>query len=148
MFVNKTGCNTNMKKDGLVGGEIFVLLQDPSPDFRQTGLASNIHYTVLCFLNVLGVLILCAVILKSKKNPTDIPISWKLGIDITKDIKTGRADCEIMQNNFGDAMLGGPRCTYKGKEFPCFVGCSESVGITSEMLAAMLEQIDLQNVFN
>jgi hypothetical protein len=36
----------------------------------------------------------------------------------------------------------------QGLEFPCFVGCSESAGIISEMLATTLEQIDSQYVFD
>jgi hypothetical protein len=54
------------------------------------------------------------VILKSNKNPSDIPINWKLGIDIMKEIKTGRKNCEILENNYGkgNVMDGGPQCTY------------------------------------
>jgi hypothetical protein len=64
IFVDETGCNTNMKRDRLVGGEMFILPQDPSAEFGLTGLASDIHFTVLCFLNALSISILCAVILK------------------------------------------------------------------------------------
>jgi hypothetical protein len=45
-------------------------------------------------------------------------------------------------------MRGGPICTYKGKEIPCFVGCSPNSSITSQMLADMLAVIDSSGVFN
>jgi len=44
---------------------------------------------------------------------TEIPVSWKLGIDIT---------CE----NAGDTakvIHGGPTCTFQGKQIPCISCC-------------------------
>jgi hypothetical protein len=45
-------------------------------------------------------------------------------------------------------MIGGPVCTYKNKEIPCFVGCSPIASITLQMLADMLEQINSFGVFD
>jgi hypothetical protein len=91
-----------------------------------------------------------AVILKSDRNIAEIPISLKLGIDIRKDIETGNNNYETFENNYGKGktMGGGPTCRYLGKEIPCFVGFSPKAYITSEMLAAMLEIIENQNVFD
>jgi hypothetical protein len=45
-------------------------------------------------------------------------------------------------------MLGGPTCTYKDKEIPCYVGCSPNASITSQMLADMLSVLDQSEVFD
>jgi hypothetical protein len=50
LFVDKTGCNTNMKEDGFAGGQLFVLLPvNMGSQAGCKGAASNIHFTVLCF---------------------------------------------------------------------------------------------------
>jgi hypothetical protein len=54
-----------------------------------------------------------------------------------------------MKNNMeSGALPGGPKCSYHGKEIPCFVGCSPNASITSEMLAAMLQMMDELEVFD
>jgi hypothetical protein len=88
LFVDETGCNTNMKQDGHVGGKLFVL---PVEDYDcgVSGVVTDMHFSVLCFTSGTGQPVLCAVILKSNTHISDIPISWKMGIDIQKDIKGG-----------------------------------------------------------
>jgi len=54
-----------------------------------------------------------AIIFKSEQDISEIPVSWKLGIDIT---------CE----NAGDTakvIHGGPTCTFQGKQIPCISCC-------------------------
>jgi hypothetical protein len=43
-------------------------------------------------------------------------LEWRTGIDLTKDIHTGRTNAEIYMRNSkkGQAMAGGPVCTYNG----------------------------------
>ena len=62
---------------------------------------------------------------------SEVPISWKLGIDIMSDLQ-GRNDFDLFVNNYGpeSMMEGGPRCTYNGIEIPCFVCTSPKASIT------------------
>jgi hypothetical protein len=149
LFVDETGCNTNQKDDGNAGGELFVLPVD-GEEFGVCGVTTDMHFTVLCFTSGLGDPVMCAVILKSNKEPSELPIAWKLGIDIRKDIASGETTYELIKANYGEenAMAGGPKCTYQGKEIPCFVGCSPKASITSEMLAAMVSIIDQNGVYD
>jgi Tc5 transposase DNA-binding domain len=71
LFVDETGCNTNMKQDGHVGGEMFLL---PCED-KETGISgavTDMHFSVLCFTSGTGEPVLCAVILKSNKDIEDM----------------------------------------------------------------------------
>jgi hypothetical protein len=149
VFVDETGCNTNQKDDGHIGGEQFVLSRK-GDDLGVVGATTDMHFTVLCFTSGIGDPILCAVILKSSKDIKDIPISWKLGIDIRKDIQTGRTNYETFEMNYGEdkSFVGGPKCLYNGNVLPCFVGCSPNASITSEILAGMIELIDKKEVFD
>jgi hypothetical protein len=114
VFVDETGCNTNQQTDGQIGGQNFVLPVD-----YKAGLLSattDIHFTVLCFNLGTGQPIMCAVILKSDQEVCKIPLSWKYGIDITKDlrIEESETDAELFHNNSGcgKAMQGGPTCFF------------------------------------
>jgi hypothetical protein len=94
--------------------------------------------------------VMCAVILKSNKDISEIPLSWKMGIDIRKEVNTGQTQYELFEGNMTDkgAMAGGPKCTYNGKTIPCFFGASSKASITSEMLAKMLETIDTFGIYD
>jgi hypothetical protein len=100
-FVDETGCNTNQKDDGYVGGELFVL---PAKylEFGIVGSAVDIHFSVLSFNNALGVPLMFTDILQSDRHISEIPTSWKLGIDIRKDIETGRNNYETFEANYSD----------------------------------------------
>ena len=67
---------------------------------------------------------MCAVIFRSDKNISEIPINWKAGLDTTKDLKSGETNIEIIQvNSFpGEAMQGGPKCgKINVKTVPCLI---------------------------
>jgi hypothetical protein len=148
LFVDETGCNTNMKQDGHVGGEMFLL---PCEDAESgiSGAVTDMHFSVLCFTSGTGEPVLCAVILKSNKDIVDIPINWRLGIDLTKNVEEERMEADLFESNQGESKLmpGGPKCTYMGKDIPCFVGSSPNACITPEMLAGMLKTIDDRKIF-
>jgi hypothetical protein len=76
-------------------------------------------------------------------------LSWRYGIDITRNLNEGENDIQLFLNNSGpnEAMAGGPECTFKGKKIPCFTMCSQKASITSQMLADMLKAIDNHHVF-
>jgi hypothetical protein len=122
LFVDETGCNTNMKDDGFAGGQLFVLLVKMGAQLVRKGATTNIHFTVLCFQSATGEPVLCKIILKSAKLISDIPLSWKMGIDIQKDIHTGDTRFQTFEANYGEgrACTGGPKCQYNSKETPLF----------------------------
>jgi hypothetical protein len=114
----------------------------------RTGVVSDIHFTVLAFTSGTGHAIMCAIIMKSDKDVADLPISWKLGIDITKEVGTRDTLLEVYYNIRETGMsIGGPKCTYLGKSIPCFVCSSPNARITSELLAKMLSTIDEAKTF-
>jgi hypothetical protein len=74
VYVDETGCNTNMKEDGHIGGRRYVMAADQIEGAR-TGVKNYLHFTVLAFTSGTGEAIMCAVILKSEKSVAAIPIS-------------------------------------------------------------------------
>lgn len=149
IYVDETGCNTNMTAQGQIGGTNYIFASDNSGS-APVGLVTDLHFTVLCFSSGTGVPVLCAIILKSDRSIKDIPLSWKYGVDEQIDLIPGDTKFEILNNNVGEgkAMAGGPKCFYKGKTLPCFIGASPNSSITSELLAKMLEMIDSKNLFD
>lgn len=148
LFVDETGCNTNQKDDGYNGGEMFVVSVDQQETGRN-GSVTDIHFTVLPFISGTGEAVLCAIVLKSEKDIKDIPIKWKYGIDITKDVIENECDIKMLELNSGEgkAMSGGPVCRFNGKNLPCFVCTTPKSSITTELLIKMLEYMDNTNIF-
>jgi hypothetical protein len=147
VYVDETGCNTNCKTDGLVGGQCHIVGTGQKEGAR-TSASTDIHFTTLAFTSGTGEPIMCAVILKSEKAIEDIPVNWRLGLDATKDIEFGDNDLETyMMNRPKGVSIGGPVCNFNGIEIPTFVCATPNASITSELLAKMLEQIDNFNVF-
>jgi hypothetical protein len=147
VYVDETGCNTNMKVDGHVGGTRYIMSAHQSEGGR-TGVTSDIHFTLLAFTLGNGQAIMCAIVMKSEKDVNDLPLSWKLGIDITKNVETGETLLESFDKNMQTkASIGGPKCTYNGITIPCFVCATPNASITSEYLVEMLRTIDNAGVF-
>jgi hypothetical protein len=149
-FVDETGYNTNQKDNGYAGGRMFVLPCDLGQQGGHNGAITDLHFTVLCFTSALRDPVLCSIILKSNKEISDIPLNWKTGIDICKNVVTGEKRINTLEENYseGKACTGGPVCKYNDKEIPCFVGCSPKVLITLEILAEMLKLINELKVYN
>jgi hypothetical protein len=67
---------------------------------------------------------MCAVIIfKSDRDISEILISWKLGIDITKPMN-GDTTSELIKDildNDDRPMSGGPKYKYNGKVVRCFL---------------------------
>ena len=75
---------------------------------------------------------MCAKILKQNKETKDLPLSSTMGIDMTKNIKTGKTDYETYQLNAENyACIGGPKCRYDCKNNHYFVCSSPNAIITS-----------------
>ncbi len=95
------------------------------------GATKDLHFTVLPFISGTGEPVLCAIIFKSEQNISEIPVNWKMGIDIMVE---DADDIKVVAK-------GGPTCTYHGKEIPCFYGTSPKASITSQLLADMLKYL-------
>jgi hypothetical protein len=110
---------------------------------------NDIHFSVLCFNNSNGDVIMCARILKSKKDISQVPANIKLGIDRTIKISNGQSKYNTVEVNLRkDVMIGGPTYTYLGKTNPCFIGYSANASFTSQVLAEMLAVFDSCNLFD
>ena len=76
LFVDETGKNTNMKVDGSAGSRRLVV---PANLARSRGSilgsTTDIHFTVLCFTCATGEPVMCAVILKSDKKISELPLT-------------------------------------------------------------------------
>jgi hypothetical protein len=83
LFVDETGCNTNQLNDGRVGGELFIVPKIDNEAGAPTGSTTDLHFTVLGFISGTGEAVMCATIFKSEQPVSEIPISWKLGLDLT-----------------------------------------------------------------
>lgn len=149
IFVDETGCNTNQKNDGYVGGQRFVVPADGT-GAGLVGSTTDISFTVLAFTNAFGQPLLCAVIFPSKKDLNNIPLPWSLGIDRRKRIIGNPSNYEDLQRNIdeGQNMIGGPNCYVNGVTIPCYYGTSPKASITGEMLKKMLMHIDAHEVID
>ncbi len=131
LFVDGTGCNTNQLNDGKVGGEFIMPKADPESG-TPVGDTTDLHFTVLPFVSGTGDAVMCAIVFKSEQQVSEIPLSQKLGSDITV---TDLEDKKLV-------MSGGPTCSYNGKIIPPFFGTSAKISITSQLLVDMLKFID------
>lgn len=140
IFLDETGCNTNQMNDGKVGGEVFILPKNSGDAAAPIGATTDIHFTVLPFISGTGVPVLCAIIFKSELSISEIPLSWKLGIDIAVSNEEA--------NNMEKVARSGPTCFFRGKEIPCFYGTSPKASITSQLLADMLKYLDQLGLYD
>ena len=85
LFVDETGCNTNQLNDGKVGGELFIMPKNAGDTAAPAGATTDLHFTVLPFMSGTGEPVLCAIIFRSEQHISEIPVSWKTGIDLTVD---------------------------------------------------------------
>ena len=159
LFADECGANTNVKDSGHVGGQLFVLPVEDK-EYGKLGSTTDINFTVIVFQAATGDPVLCAIILKSEKPREAIPLAWTLGIDWSKIQVTGSSgdilrfaassdisSFESIYDSNRAALRGGPKCSFRGKEIPSFIGCSPNASITSELLRDMLAHIDNLGVY-
>ena len=104
IFVDETGKNTNMKNDGKAGGRKLVIPADAvGNNCGYIGSTTDIHFTVLCFTCATGEPVMCAVIFKSEKNISELPVTWKYRINIRKDVLTGKHESKNFFDNYGES---------------------------------------------
>jgi hypothetical protein len=149
LFADETGCNTNQKKDGHLGGTKYVVERNTVP--KEISSTCDKHFTVLGVTAASGEPVPCVVIFASEQNV--IPENWVTGIDIQKSPLMEEFDATkvaLDSENFGENKYfpGGPCCNFLGKKIPCLPLCSPSGGITADLLISILKYIDHLNVFN
>jgi hypothetical protein len=84
-MVDETGCNTNLLNDGKVGNELFLLPKKDNEAGTPIGMTTNLHFTILGFISGTIEAVMCAIIFKSDQDISEIPVSWKLGLDIMSE---------------------------------------------------------------
>ena len=83
IFVDECGSNTSMANNGNVAGELFITHNNGS----CSGILScmtDIHFTVMVFTAATRDPVLCAIVHKSNKNVTDLPLYLRYEIEVTK----------------------------------------------------------------
>jgi len=88
--------------------------------------------------------VMCAVIFQG----TEFNPAWQLGLDPMALWEGHEVDVEGNAGGDGKRYPKGPECEVNGKKIPCFCCCSESGGITGELLTKMLKYIDDLEVFD
>lgn len=107
VMVDECGCNTNQTSDGNVGGQQFILPVNMTNGAGLQGSVVDMHFTVVPFTSGTGEAIMCAVILKSERDISEIPLTWISGIDVLHpNFDEGDPGLECDMYGEGKAMQG------------------------------------------
>jgi hypothetical protein len=124
--------------DGKIVGEQFIMPKADPESGMPIGATTDLHFTVLPFVPSTGDAVMCAIIFKSEKKVSEIPLNWKLGVGITV---TDLEDKKLV-------MSGGPTCSFHRKNIPTFFGTFPKASFTSQPLADMLKFIDQCSIYD
>lgn len=134
IFFDEVGSNTNMKDDGHVGGEIFICEKGSNATILAA--TKDAHFTVIGITSGSGLPVMVAIIYKAK----EVGPMWKHGFNVYASETDGVGE--------GKMFPGGPTVTFKGKEVPVYVNCSDSGSVISAILADMFKTMDDTGLFN
>ena len=99
LFVDETGANTNMKKDGQIGSRKYVVGRGQLETSRM-GAVQDLHFTTLVFQCATGAPVMVGVVLKSQReSANDLPLTTTAGFDITVPLRHGETDGETLELN-------------------------------------------------
>lgn len=129
--LDETGGNSGGRNDKNNAGEKLVCPTGITP--RQEVGIKDEHFTVLPITNLLGELVMVAIIFKGEK----LLESWCLGLDVFADEVGFRR---------GKRYPGGPTCIVNGKEIPCVFAATPNASITTEVLADIFKEIDVRGI--
>ena len=145
IFADESGVTTNQKKDGHIGGQKSICERGTVP---QITCCTNDHkFTILPFTSASGEGVCCVVIFKCSSS--ELPRDWKTGIDVTVDPvrdEHGKIDLKLNLGK-GKYYPEGPQCNFNGKVVDCLTFCSESGGITGDILVQILQYFDELDLF-
>jgi hypothetical protein len=118
------------------------LLKAKGQTTEVTATASDAHFTVLGFTAGTGEPVICAIIFAASEMTQEL----QLGVDIWAPMVEGDGS---IRGNYGPGKQypGAPTCNFCGIFVPRLICCSLKGGITSELLQAMLECMNLLDLF-
>mgnify|MGYP000485143821 CR=1 FL=1 len=105
------------------------------------------RFTVLPFIAANGQPVCCVVIFQL--DSPEPKMEWGKGINIKVDkVRQSDGEINVMAScGPGKHYPGGPQCIFNNKTIDCLTFCSESGGITTEILIKVLKYFDDSNVF-
>ena len=135
---DEVGGNLNMAGDGHVGGERYLCEKNSVP--QQKTSTKDKHFTLLPLTLLTGQPLMCILIIAGKKHDA----LTEMGINSSAEMIGKEGDADFFENNSGHGKLypGGPTCTVRGIEVPCFIRWSEKGSITSAILKEALAELD------
>jgi hypothetical protein len=152
LFVDEVGINTNQKDGGNRGQERVIGLANSgaAPEECST---RDVRATVMCYTAATGEPVMCVIILQGGKK--DLPFlttqgfDWLSDYDGIQDVHMDTVDNSFFESNIspGGLFPGGPTCTFRGKQVPCYVTATPHGGIDGEVLTDTLRTMDNLELF-
>ena len=135
---DEVGGNLNMDGDGHVGGTKLLCAKDAIPQKKTS--TRDKHFTLLPLMLLTGEPLMCILIIAGKKPDALV----EMGINHTAEMNGEEGDEDFFEKNSGPAKLypGGPTCTVRGIDVPCFIRWSENGSITATILTEALMELD------
>jgi len=116
LFMDEMGLNTNQKKDGHVGGELFLCARGTTP---KIGVSTMDHRcTIIPIVAANGDAVCCIIIFMGESSSP--LVVWCLGWDVTVVPLKDEAGNVLLEENLGENhyMASGPICHFCGKDIP------------------------------
>ncbi len=145
IFGDETRCNTSMKTDGHIAGTKYIT--KAGTQAQRMACTNEGQFTVLPFLAANREPVCCVVIFQLKEK--EPKLEWGKGLDIKVE-PVRREDGEIdiaASKEPGKYHPGGLQCNFNGKTIKCLTFCSDSGGITTEILIKILKHFDEKEIF-
>ena len=145
---DETGCNTNMLKDGKVGGQKYVVARGAVP--KSVAATSEHKFTLLPIVAVSGEPVICVIIFAG--GGENVRADLETGIDITvTPVLDEKGEILMTEENVGGNgkyFPSGPVCEFMGKRIRTRCYVNPKGGITSEILVDVLRHLDGLQVFD
>jgi hypothetical protein len=147
LFVDETGSSTNMINDKHGNKKVIA---EKGFGGTKSAITSDLRYTTMGFTAATGQPVMCVIIFSSESTK-GIPGNWITGFDITKidsEFNIPEDEEDLVQNvREAEVVSGGPSCTFRNKNVPCYVSYSPHGGITPTILTNCLETMDKLDLF-
>ena len=138
LYVDKVGNNTCQKDDGNKGGEEY--LDQRGSQSQKACSISDVHWTALRFTAGNGQPVLCVIIFTGQS----LSVEDQLGIDLFALLPNKQSGLFHIDNyGRGRYFPGGPKCTFRGHEIPCYVKTSPKGSIKLEILKDILRYLEI-----
>ena len=139
LFGDEVGTELSQKDDGNVGGQKFVVGKGCIPNISSSHADSRV--TVIGLTAATGDPVMCVIIFAAE----ELSYEQRFGHDLRAPFN----DKGSLRDNTGPGKTypGPPRCVFRGKEVPAFVGMSPKGSITSELLKQIFQRLDDLGVY-